>query len=66
MEHSDIIRAVEQLCHNGTHSCKMRDLIQVTGATQQQIMDAIEYAPFTVRLTHNINGLPLLALENDE
>ena len=58
-----IITTTQRLCHNGTHACKLADLMQETGATKQQVLNALQYAPFNVRLSKNINHNPLIVIE---
>ena len=51
-------------CHNGTHSAKIADLLKSTGATRQELWEAIKALPVPWRIGENINGAKLLIIVN--
>ncbi len=63
MDKDKIISTIKEMCHNGTHSCKIRDLLEATGATKQELYDAIVSSGLHWRVENNINKLKLLVLD---
>lgn len=58
-----IINTIRQMCKNGTHSCKLHDVILATSTDTKQVTDALQHAPFNTRIARNINDIPLIVLE---
>lgn len=64
--HKKILSEAIRLCHNGTHSCQLQELMRTTGATQAQVMNALDKATFNVRIARNINHLPLIVIDEED
>ena len=61
----NIISTIVKMCNNGTHSCKLHDVMKTVGCDKKQITDALQNAPFNSRLSRNINDITLIVIEED-
>lgn len=52
-----------ELCHNGTHSCKIYDILSATGLSKLELWEILKKTQIKWQISENINGIKLLVLQ---
>ena len=51
------------MCHNGTHSAKIKDILIATGLSKLELWKQLQQAQFKWRISENLNGIKLLVID---
>lgn len=51
------------ICHNGTHSAKIKDILIATGLSKLELWKQLQQAQFKWRISENLNGIKLLVID---
>lgn len=57
---------LQELCDNGTRSCLISKILSELKLSRMELMEILCDAPFSYRLSKNINHSPLLIIEEDD
>lgn len=64
MEREQIIDTIRRMCHNGTRSSKVSDILKATGATKLELYEALTASELDWRVGININKVKLIVLDS--
>lgn len=60
----ELIDKIKEMCHNGTHSCKVEIILDVTGATREQLYRALVSSGLKWSVGININKEKLICIDD--
>lgn len=58
------LEIIQGLCHNGTRSCPVSVVLSTLQVSPAHLAEILDNAPFSYRIGKNINGVPLLVIED--